>query len=82
MGSTTVRIDRQTHQALKELAASTGNSMREVLALATESYRRQLFLEKLAEEFAALRADEETWEEELTERREWETTLGDGLRDT
>ncbi|HEX7448744.1 MAG TPA: hypothetical protein VF306_14425 [Pirellulales bacterium] len=30
---------------------------------------------------AALRNDERAWQEELSERRDWDATLGDGLAD-
>jgi AbrB family looped-hinge helix DNA binding protein len=40
-----------------------------------------LLLEETNRAYAALRADPQAWEEELAERRRWETTLADGLDD-
>ena len=42
------------------------------------AYRRQWLLEETNAAYAALRANPEKWEQELlTERREWEATIGD-----
>ena len=77
MPSTTVRITLQTSEALRELAASTGRSMQDVLAAAVEAYSRQLLLDRTNEGYAALRASPERWSEELEERTAWEATLAD-----
>ncbi len=44
-----------------------------------EDYRRKVFFQGLAGDYAALKADPEAWAEELEERELWETTLADGL---
>lgn len=75
----TVRITPTAHRVLKQLASDAGESMPVVLDQAIEAYRRQKFLEGLANDFAALRDDPEEWQDELDERREWEATLADGL---
>ena len=82
MISKTVRIDQQTWEVLKELAGLLGEPMQKVLAQAIEAHRRQLILEKSNAAFAALRGDSEAWQEEQTERGEWDTTLSDGLAET
>jgi hypothetical protein len=74
-----VRVTKKAHQLLKKLAQERGLPMTRTLEEALECYRRQLFLQKSNEAFAALRADPKAWEEELEERREWDGTLGDGL---
>ena len=81
MGSTTVRIDDSMRDVLRQLAAERGISMREVLALAVEAYRRKVFFERLNADYAALRADPQAWAEELAERELWDSTLMDGLED-
>jgi predicted transcriptional regulator len=81
MASEIVRIRPDTHAKLKELAEQAGESMPNLLEKAVEAYRRQQFLEGLADDFAALRADPKAWAEELAERAEWDTTLADGLQD-
>ncbi len=55
--------------------------MQTVLAKAVEAYRRQRFWDRHNEAYALLREDPESWAEELTERKLWESTLMDGLED-
>jgi len=42
--------------------------MQEIVGEAIELYRRQLFLEKVNAAFAALKTDQQAWEEEREER--------------
>ena len=44
-----------------------------------ELERRSNFLAGLNADFAASRANAELWQDELAERRMWDTTLSDGL---
>jgi predicted transcriptional regulator len=81
MSSLTVRISRDAHKALTELAQKSGGSMQAILDKAIEQYRRQSFLEGLAADFAALRANPQAWAEELAEREIWDNALMDGLED-
>lgn len=81
MANATVHIKPETHAKLKELAEQSGEPVPAVLEKAVEAYRRQVFLEGLAEDFAALRRDPKAWEPEQAERREWDVTLADGLED-
>ena len=81
MSTVTVRVDRQTHGALKELAASGKQSVQSVLADAVERYRRERFLAQCNADYARLRQDDEAWAEELEERAAWDATLLDGLED-
>ncbi len=52
-----------------------------VLERAIEAYWRQVFLDALNADFAALRADADAWSAEMEERAEWDVTLGDGSED-
>ncbi len=79
MATTTVRIKLETSETLRDLAATTGRSMQEVLADAVEAYSRQLLLERANTAYADLRANPELWAEELAEREAWEAALGDDL---
>lgn len=79
LGSVNVRVSKQTHQQIIELARANGLSMQDVLGLAVEAYRRQSFLEALNADFAALRQNPQEWEEEMQERKLWEQTLADDL---
>jgi hypothetical protein len=75
----TVRISESSHQSLKDLAASTGQTMVEVLDKALESYRRKLFFDQLNAGYAELRSDPKAWAEYQAELRNWDATLMDGL---
>jgi len=79
--STTVRINPISLQALKQIALQAGEPMQAVLDKAIEVYRRQWFLEQANKAFASLKENPEAWEEELSERREWEVTINDGLQE-
>jgi hypothetical protein len=81
MNSLTVRIDVKSHQALRELAAQTGETLQAVLSRAIEEYQRKRFWEQANADYAALRNDPEAWQEELEERALWESALTDGLED-
>lgn len=77
--ATQIRIDDTTHDALKELARAEGEPMQTIVERAVEQYRRRAFLEGLNEDFSALKADEEEWDDELAERALWDKTLLDGV---
>ena len=73
----TVRISQETHRALRELADSEQTSLQTVLERAIEAYRRKRFLDEANRQFRALRSNEDTWKQELEERREWDLTMSD-----
>jgi predicted transcriptional regulator len=77
----TVRIDPAAHAALVEIARAKHIPRTEALSRAVELYRREVFLEGLADDFAALRADAGAWAEEQAEREVWDVTNADGLAD-
>lgn len=74
----TVRIEEGTHKALGEIAKAKGITMQAALSRAVETYRRAVFLEGLADDFARLRADPKAWAQEQAERGQWDQTLADG----
>lgn len=76
MPSQTIRIEEETHKALRELSEKTGKSMLAVLSDAVELYRRERFLKELNASFAALKSTPE-WEKEKKERAEWDNTFFD-----
>ena len=53
--------------------------MQTVLDAAIEKYRRDSFFRELDEGYARLEANPQGWQEELDERRLWDSTLSDGL---
>ena len=75
----TVRIDPAAHAALAEIARAKHIPLTEALSRAVELYRREVFLEGVASDFAALRSDRRAWRGELVEREAWDTTSADGL---
>ncbi len=77
----TVRIDPIAHAALAEIARAKHLTLTEALSRAIETYRRQVFLEGVADDFAALHPNTEAWAEEQAEQDVWETTNADGLAD-
>jgi predicted transcriptional regulator len=79
MGYTTVRITENAHRTLKGLARADGRSMQALLDDAIETLRRKRFLEQTNQAFAALRKDAAAWTALESERKEWDTTLEDGL---
>jgi hypothetical protein len=75
----TVRIEADAYVALTEIAKEMHMSLTGALSQAIKTYRRELFLNGLANDFAALRTDER--EEEQAESAVWDTTNADGLAD-
>jgi predicted transcriptional regulator len=80
MPTHTIRASDKAKKTLKDLADARGVSMTQVLDEVLEAQRRREILERANREFAALRADPVAWAEELEERRLWEATLMDDLR--
>ncbi len=79
MGSTTVRITRNTWKSLRETARQTGMSMQEIMEKSVEEYRRKRLLEETNNAFLVLKEKPEHWKEEQEERRLWNKTIGDNL---
>jgi len=77
----TVPVSGTTHKVLLDLAAREGSPVQTVLDKAVEAYRRQQFLAAVNEGYSALRSDSAGWQDELEERRVWDTTLADDLGD-
>ena len=77
MGTTTIRVDTETHAALLDLAADTGASLMETTRAAAEALRRQRFADHVTDELNALRADPAAWADYLAEADR--SSVGDGL---
>lgn len=78
--SATVRISQTALQTLRQIAAQAGEPMQAILDKAIEAYRRQLFLKRANEAYAALREKPEAWQEEIAEREAWDVVLYDGIK--
>ena len=74
---TQTRISERAHARLRRIAEETGKTHQEVIDAALRTYEREVFLERVNEGFAALRADPRAWAEELAERAAWDATLTD-----
>lgn len=79
MPSQMIRVDRSVHAELRRLASSEGRTMREILAAAVERYRRDQIIAQSSAAYAAVRKDKKAWKQEQAERKQWESTLSDGL---
>ena len=77
----TIRLRPESHQALKEIAQLTGDTLQAALDRAIEDFRRKLYLEGLNADYAALRRDPKAWSDFQKELAEWDATNNDGLED-
>jgi hypothetical protein len=77
----TIRLRVESHQALKEIARVTGESLQSALDRAIEDLRRKTYLEGLNADYAALRQDPKAWEEFQKELGDFDSTNTDGLED-
>jgi predicted transcriptional regulator len=77
--SAVIRVDKPTHETLRELSEECDEKMSVLIALAVKDLRRKKFMEALNAEYAALRADEAGWEADRQERAAWDVALADGL---
>jgi hypothetical protein len=79
MSTTMMRIGKDEHSALKELAKRTGQPMQRVLSAAIQEYQRKLFWIQVNAGFNTMRADPKAAKEDQDERRAWDATLADDL---
>jgi len=79
--SYSIRIDENVGKFLHEISQQEKISIQVVVEKAIENYRRQYVLAKTNRAYAKLRTNPKAWEEEINERRSWESTLSDGLED-
>jgi hypothetical protein len=77
MGTTTIRVDTETHAALLDLAAESGASLMETTRAAAEALRRQRFAGHVTDELNALRSDPDAWGDYLAEAGS--TSVRDGI---
>jgi len=79
--TTTIRVPANLRKKIHDIAHESGESMQQVLNDAVDLYERKKFLATLNEEYAALRADPNAWQDFCKERAEWDVTLMDGLEE-
>ena len=78
MQTTTVRVNREAHAVLQELAAEEHMPAGRILQKALDDYRRRVYLRKVGEAYAALRSEAKNWKKEAAERKLWDATIEDG----
>ena len=71
-----IRISPHAKATLRELAKREGKPMQAVLDEAVEHYRREKLLVAANAAYAQLRANRESWEQELAERHQWDAAVG------
>lgn len=77
----TVRVTEATHQALRELTVSRGESMTTILERAVGRYQREQLLAEANAAWAALQSDPAVLAESEAEQMLWDRTLADGLEE-
>ena len=77
MATTTIRVDRDTHERLQELSKISGRSLIDTVRDATEALGRQRFAHQVAGELAALQSDEDGWNAYLAEAES--ASVADGI---
>lgn len=75
-----VRIDAETYKGLKKLSKELKQPMQKVIQEAFLEYKKKVLLSKTAEAFAALKKNNELWQEEIEERQLWDNTLQDEIK--
>jgi hypothetical protein len=79
MSELTIDISETTHKTLLQLTQSSGDDFVTIIDRAVENYRRYVFLVQADRAFAALRQNEELWQDEIAERQVWDLTIADGV---
>ena len=75
--STTIRVDRDTHQRLLVFSQQQGLSLMEVLRRATDALDRELFVGEARAQIEKLKADPQAWVDYLRESSL--TEVADGI---
>ena len=77
MGTTTIRVDKETHARLLELSRASGASLVETVREAAEALRRSRFAHQVSGELEELRRDSEAWDSYLADADT--TSVSDGI---
>jgi predicted transcriptional regulator len=79
MTTVTVRINKKTHETLRQIAGREDQPMQAVIEAAVEVYRRQQVLDDTNAAYARQKTDPKAWRRAKQERMAWDETLSDGL---
>ena len=66
-GSTTIRVDRDTHGRLMKISADTGTSIVDLVRESVRAYEHRLFADRLVAQLEAMRQDPDEWESYVEE---------------
>ena len=77
--SLTLRVNRTTHDLLKEIASESGETLTAIVDEAVKDLRKKRFWDAYDRASEALKADPVAWNEYQREIAEWDCTLSDGL---
>lgn len=77
MGTTTIRVDTETHAQLLEMSRQTDRSLINTVRDAAEALRRQQFASEVTRELDDLRSNPEAWKAYLGEANS--TLAADGI---
>lgn len=75
------RISDTDHKILQDISTKTGMSHQLIIHEALDIYQRDRLLDEINEGFARLKSNKKEWAAELRERRIWENTNLDGLKE-
>ena len=71
-GSTTVRVDHRTHEALRRISLNMGEPIARIVARAIFEYEEKIFWEESRRAMARLKADPVAYAEYKRESEMWE----------
>ena len=79
--SVAIRVSRETHEQLRQLAAARKQPIGQVVAAAVERLDEEAFWTEAADALERLRSDPAAWEAYEAEFREWEVAGLSSLTD-
>lgn len=77
--TTSIRVSRQTHEKLKEIADKEHRALGEIVDEAIAQYRERQFWQDARKAYTRLREDPDEWQAYKDELAAWDATLMDGL---
>lgn len=79
MPTTSIRVERKTHEQLLKLARAQGRTMTQIVGDAVSEYEKEQFWKKTREGYERMNADPEDRAAFDAEMALWDSTLQDGL---
>ncbi|MFH1194137.1 MAG: toxin-antitoxin system protein [bacterium] len=80
MSTSTIRINKRTHNLLHEIKSLSGQSMQEIVEKALTAYKEKHFWDEVNQAYCKLK-NTSGLVKEKEERELWDVTLSDGLGD-